>query len=244
MLHKDHISKIQIYSEEWHQFRKGKFTSSRINCLMTDKEFAEGAMTYIYHKVGETITGHTTSEDDQIEDENTVWGIKYEPEAIAKFGNKLGIKFLATQKMITNPEGQFSSTPDAIWIRGISQNEYEYNVRTVEVKCPRKYHKFIPFYMAKTPADIKKLSKVYYWQVVDQMHNCFSSVGYFVVYHPLFPEGSNMNIIEFKKMDLWEDFKLLEQRKKSAVAKFNEIRSGLLQVTQVVTTNSESLPTV
>lgn len=224
MLHKDHISNIQIYSDEWHIIRKGRFTSSRINCLCLDKEFSDGAMTYIYHKVGEVLTGQTLADmDDVVEDENTTWGLQYEPEAINEFGLRMKIQYLVTQKLIMNPDKRFSSTPDAIWPVSICENGYEYNVRTVEVKCPRKYHKFIPFYQAKTPYDIKKLSRVYFWQVIDQMDNCGSALGYFVAYHPLFPKNANMNIVEFNKMDLWKDFKLLQDRKKSAIAKFEEI---------------------
>lgn len=225
MLHKDHISSIEIYSDEWQMARLGRFTSSRINALCTgsEKELAEGAMTYIYHKAGELVTMQSTAEDDVIEDENTAWGLMHEIDAIRKFGQRMKIDFLAVQKLIMNPDSNFSSTPDAIWIKGICENQNEYNVRTVEVKCPRKYHKFIPFYRAKTPQDIKKISRVYYWQVIDQMDNCGSSIGYFAAYHPLFPEGANLNIIEFNKMDLWDEFKFLHEKKRLAVAKLNEV---------------------
>lgn len=228
MLHTDHISKIQIYTPEWNVARLGRFTSSRIHCLCGEEPFTKGAMTYIYHKVGEKLTGHTTAEDESIEDENTAWGNQYEPAAINEFGRKMGLKFLAVQKLIMNPESQFSSTPDAIWIKGVCKNQYEYNVRTVEVKCPRKYHKFIPYYLCVTPTDAKKANPVYYWQTIDQMDNCGSAVGYLVFYHPLFPEGSNLRIIEFDKMKLWDDFKLLATRKKLAIEKYNEIRLKLL----------------
>jgi len=223
MLHKDHICKVDAYTPEWHQLRLGRFTSSRIHCLMGEQPFTQGAMTYIYHKVGEKVTGRTTAEDEIIEDENTVWGNQYEPEAINKFGVKMGLEFLAVQKLILAPEKQFSSTPDAIWVKGICKNENEYNVRTVEVKCPRKYHKFIPYYMCETPAQVKKINNVYYWQTLDQLDNCGSAVGYLAFYHPLFPPESNMRIIEFNKMELWDDFKLLHERKLMAVEKFNEI---------------------
>src|SRR6478752_6060634 len=133
MLHADHISKIKIYSPEWFEVRKGRFTSSRINVLCGEKEFSEGAMSYIYQKAGEILTGQTTSEDEQFEDENTAWGNTYEPEAINQFGLKMGLEYLAVQKIILNPDKNFSSTPDAIWIKGICKNQYEYNVRTVEV---------------------------------------------------------------------------------------------------------------
>lgn len=230
MLHIDHISKVQIYSDEWQLTRRGKFTSSRMFALMGEKPFTDGAMTYIYHKVGEDMTGHITAEDDQFEDENTAWGNTYEPEAIRLFQQKNSVKYLASQKLIHNPNKRFSSTPDAIWIHGVCQNEVEYNVSTLEVKCPRKFHRFIPFQRAKTPADIKRLSKMFYWQVLDQMANCGSALGYFMVYHPQFPIVANHKVIEFRKMDLWDDFKLLMQRKEQATQKFEEIKAEMLAV--------------
>lgn len=228
MLHIDHISNVQIYSEEWQLTRRGKFTSSRMFALMGEKSFTDGAMTYIYHKVGEDLTGHTTAEDEQFEDENTAWGNTYEPEALRLFQSIKKVQYLASQKLIHNPNKRYSSTPDAIWIHGVCQNQLEYNVSTLEVKCPRKFHRFIPFQRAKTPADIKKLSKMFYWQTIDQMSNCGSAVGYFMVYHPQFPPAANHKIIEFRKMDLWDDFKLLATRKEEATRKFEEIKSEML----------------
>lgn len=230
MLHKDHISQIQIYSTDWDQMRLGKFTSSRISTLTGQSQFSDGAMTYIYQKVGEELTGKSTALDDVIEDENTQWGLEQEPFAIEKFRQVKKVEMLATQKLIFNPDKRFSSTPDAIWIHGVCLNQFEYNVSTLEVKCPRKYHKYIPLFECVTPADLKKENRVYYWQVLDQMSNCGSAIGYFMSFHPLFPEGSNYNIIEFQKINLWDDFKLLKDRKQAASDKFEEIRKKLLRL--------------
>jgi hypothetical protein len=227
MLHIDHISKIQIYTTDWDIMRLGKFTSSRMHCLMGEKPFTDGAMTYIYHKLGEDMTGHTTAMEDIIEDENTQWGLEYEPAAIKKFQMAKNVEYLATQKLIHNPNKRFSSTPDAIWIHGICINQCEYNVSTLEVKCPRKYHKFIPLYRCKTPADLKKFNKSYYWQVLDQMDNCGSAQGYFACFHPLFPPGANFRIIDFVKMDLWDDFKLLKERKSGAASKLEQLKGEM-----------------
>lgn len=231
MLKNKHISDIAIYSSEWDASRLGRFTSSRIHCLMGDKPLTEGAMTYIYHKVGEEVTGKTTAEDEQIEDENTQWGKDYEPEAIRKFGIAKGLDFLVTQKMIFDPEKRFSSTPDAIWVHNKSVlKENEYNVSTLEVKCPRKYHKFIPLYQCKTPDALKKFNKTYYWQVLDQMDNCDSAMGYFVCYHPLFPADTNLNIIEFKKLEMWDEFKKIKERKALAIEVFEKLRNEFMGI--------------
>lgn len=227
MLHKSWISNIEIYSDEWNLIRLGKFTSSKMHNLTTDKPLTEDGVAYINQKVGEAITGQTIAgDDDKLENEHTVWGIQYEPKALQEFGQIKKLKYLVVGKMIHEPGSRFSSTPDAIWVINSSiSKEDHYNVATVEVKCPSTYNRYIPLYRCQTPKELKKKHKSYYWQVLDQMHNCCASIGYFVVYHPLFPAGSNIKVIEFRKIDLWDDFALLEQRKKQALELFNQIYS-------------------
>lgn len=227
MLNKKFISNIQIYSDDWIKIRLGRFTSSNMHYLMGDKI----TMSYVYQKVGEMFTGVCTATgEESIENENTAWGNMYEPEALNKFGLVKRLKYLVTQKVICDQGSKFSSTPDAIWVHGECLNKEEYNVSTVEVKCPPTYNNYIPLKRCKIPADLKKFSKKYYWQVLDQMDNCGSAVGYFMCYHPLFPEGANYNIIEFKKMELWDDFKLMNQRKKDVLIQFDNIKQEVLSV--------------
>lgn len=225
MLHNSFISNIKIYTDDWHITRLGRLTSSKINVLMGEKSLTEGAMSYIYQKAGEAITGQTTEEDtDIVEDENTAWGILNEPEALKKFGAYMGIRYLITQKIIFDPKGRTSSTPDALWIIDSSVlQENSYNVATVEVKCPRKYHRFFPLFACNTPEELKAKYKPHFWQVIDQMHVCGAAVGYFVVYNPTFPPHKNLKVIEFQKIKLWDDFKKLEQRKKEAVQTLEDI---------------------
>lgn len=232
MLKKSHISNIQIYTEEWDRARLGRGTSSNIVNLMGDKFTTNDCVAYVYQKAGELITMKSTAvEEDVIEDENTAWGREYEPAAILKFGQTKGIQFLVTQKLIMNPDSQFSSTPDAIWVHGESVlKDDEYHVSTLEVKCPRKYHRYIPLWKCQTPEDLKKFSKKYYWQVVDQMDNCDAAIGYFACFHPLFPAETNMRIIEFQKIKMWEDFKRLKDRKAMFVKFIEEIRADFSPV--------------
>ena len=227
MLRMSHILDIELYTDAWKMFRVGKMTSSKAVELMAEKEFSKGALSYIDQKVGEYVTGQPAAdEDEEVEDEFTVWGRLYEPEALQVFAKRMGIKYLVVQKVIHEPGTRFSSTPDALHIIASSLiKDDHYNVSTVEVKCPKKYPRFIELYRCKTPHDLKKISRKYFYQVIDQMDNCNSSLGYFSCYHPLFPKERNCNIIEFKKIDLWDDFSLLQQRKQSALRRFNEVLS-------------------
>lgn len=189
---------------------------------MTERGLGTGAFSYIDQKLGEEMTGHTVSDEDDIEDENTAWGNQYEPKAIERFQWDNKVNFLVTQRMIHAQNTRFSSTPDAIWVHGEALNQLEYNVSTLEVKCPRKFHRFNKLFRCKTPQDLLKVEAKYFWQVIDQMDNCDSAVGYFAVFHPLYPATCNFKQIQFKKLDLWDDFKKLKQRKTEAINLLSE----------------------
>lgn len=228
MLKKSHITSIQIYSDEWLRHRLTRFTSSKAVKLVST---GEGFNTYIYQKVGEGLTGLSNEKEFEEFDEDLEWGLKYESEAIKAFGKKMEVDFLVTQKLISDPDSQFATTPDCLWVHGECKIDTdEYNVSTGEGKCPRTFHWFIKYCMCNTPADVKKVKSEYYWQVIDQMHQCGAAVGYFFVYHPFFPEGSNLKIIKFAKMDLWEDFKWLSDQKKAAIKKFDEVKAKMLSL--------------
>lgn len=217
MLKIENISKAVIYSDEWQLCRRGKLTSSKIYNLMPEKGLGDGAFSYIDQKLGELLTNHVAEEENIIEDENTIWGNTYEPKAIEEFHQRNKVQYLVTQRLIHAPETHFSSTPDAIWVHGIASNQLEYNVSTLEVKCPRKFHRFNKLYRCNTPHDLLKAESKYFWQVLDQMDNCDSAVGYFAVYHPLYPVTCNFKQIQFNKLGLWDEFKKLKQRKHEAV---------------------------
>jgi hypothetical protein len=238
MLKKSHISNIQIYTNEWDIARLGRGTSSNISHIMGEKFTTQDCVSYVYQKAGELITMKSTAlEEDVIEDENTAWGRENEPAAIRRFGQIKQIEFLVTQKLIMNPDSHFSSTPDAIWIHSASVlKDDEYNVSTLEVKCPRKYPRYIPLWQCQTPEDLKKFSKKYYWQVIDQMDNCDSHIGYFACFHPLFPEATNMRIIEFRKIDMWPDFIKLKERKAMFVKYLDAIRLEFAPTVSIAST--------
>lgn len=225
MLSIDWISNIEIYTDEWKKHRLGKFTSSSIHNLMAEKPMSSGAVTYVDQKACEIVTGHTTeTDDDEVENEHTAWGIMNEPLALKEFSSVKKIQFLVTQKMIYKPNTRFSSTPDGLWIIDSSVfKEGYYNVASVEVKCPNKFARYLSLYRCNTPYDLKKVEKKYFYQVIDQMDNCDASLGYFAAFHPMFPKGKNIKIIEFRKIDLWDDFRLLSERKRLAEQRLNEV---------------------
>lgn len=237
MLQKTRISNVKILSDEWHQSRLGKFTSSEIYNLM-----GSSAMGYIRRKVGEELTGKSSK--GEIDTEATRWGSFYEAEAITKFGRQKGLEFLVVQQLICDPDGRFGGTPDGIIPIRESPDKTEYEVETVEVKCPPTFDNYLLLFECETPADLKRAKKEYYWQVLDQMDLCGCLIGHFVAYHPDFKAG-NMKVITVeankpevdgkgkKTFPVYEDLKALRLQKKWAEEQFDKLRSKLISVPAV-----------
>jgi len=225
MLKKESITSIEIHSDAWYAGRLGKFSSSMIHTLMGKTPFTDGAMTYIYERVGEELTGEPAKKE--VNTEATMWGLLHENQAIKKFGVSKGLDFLIVQKLIVVPGTRFSCTPDALVVR----NDYgdAYDVSTVEVKCFPSYSHYIECALCDTPQDLKKVDNKVYWQILDQMDNCECLTGYGVFYHPQMKAGG-FKVIEFQKIKLLEDLKLLKERKNLAVSKFQEIRDKMFNL--------------
>lgn len=234
MLIKTKISGVKIHSDDWHTSRLAKFTSSEIHFLM-----GSGAWGYIRRKVGEEMTGKPAK--GEIDTEATRWGGFYEAEAITKFGQHLGLEFLIVQQLIV--DGRFGGTPDALIPIRESPDGSEYEVETVEVKCPPTFDNYIALFECDNAEDLKSTNKMYYWQVLDQMELCGCLAGYFVVYHPDFRAG-NLKVIRIeankpvmikdkKTFPVYEDLKTLRQKKKWAEEQFDILRSKLMTVPAV-----------
>lgn len=238
MLKKSKISGVKIYSDEWYIARLAKFTSSEIYLLMAQSGFGDGARNYIRRKVGEELTGKSSR--GEVDVEATRWGNFYEAEALTKFGQKQGLEYLITQQLIAEKESRFGGTPDGIIPLRISPDNTEYEVETVEAKCPPSFDGYISLFECETPQDLKEESKQYYWQVLDQMDNCGALKAHFIVYHPEFKAG-NMRHIVFEAMQVIQnvkdksfpihtDLKLLRERKTMAELEFDKIRAKLMSV--------------
>jgi hypothetical protein len=225
MLTKNSITDIVIHSDDWFAGRLAKLTSSECHFLCGDKDITEAGRRYVYRKVGEELTGKPCR--NEISTEATEHGHLYEPEAILKFGQHMQLDFLVTQKLIVPPDSRQGSTPDAIWVVKESEDKTAYNVRTVEVKCPPSFDNYICLWNCNSPADVKRVEKKYYWQVMHQMYVCQALDGYLVVYHPHFRAGQ-MNIIHFRKLNLLPEFKLLDARLKEAELVFDQQRSLMI----------------
>lgn len=244
MLKIAHISPIKPGRDDdqylkWKQARLAKFTSSEIHFLTYPTGLTEGSLSYIRRKVGEELTGNPARED--IDTDATRHGLQHEEAAVRKFGLKVGLKFVVVQQLITDPDTRYGGTPDALILLRVSPDGLEYEVETVEVKCPPSFDGYIALFECETPEQVKKVKREYYWQVLDQMLICGATRGHFVIYHPDFKAG-NHKVITFDKtvsvvdekgkitFPIHHDLKLLKERKQMALDKFDQIRSKLMAV--------------
>lgn len=238
MLKKAHISPIVAYSEAWYTARLGKFTSSRIHFLMGAKGLGKEGKRYIRQRVGEEMTGK--SADREIDTDATRWGHFHEAEGLKRFGRSLGINFLVVQQLITEPGTRFGSTPDGLIMVRESPDKTQYEVETVEQKCPPSYDAYISLFECNTPLDLKKTNDEHYWQVLDQMQACGALRGHYSIYHPDFKVGDHKSITfnyndytmtpKGKIFYIKDDLELLAARKKMALLEFNRIRSILIRM--------------
>lgn len=232
MLLKSKISEYQlgldpILNEKYHQAKLGKFTSSEWHYLMDEKGIGATGLNYIYRKVGEVMTGMQSRQD--ISTAATEHGLVYEREGLIKFGEKMGLQSLLVQRLILDEDGMCGGTPDGLIVLNESTDGLSYNVQTCEIKCPISFDGYIRLFKCKTPEDLKKCGtegRKYYYQCLHQMYLCDCLQGFFICYHPFFKSGQ-MNIIEFRKINLIPEFKLMNDRKQEAIKIFNQVREEL-----------------
>lgn len=223
MLDINKISTSALDEEQWLANRIGKLTASDMGKLVSENSwngtFSKGGLTYLNGKVYENQTGQPYKEKFHTKD--TDYGNATEPEAIEYFCKVTGLKPMRnterdnTQHLIVQDELS-SCTPDILVYephlteKTIFDSTGQFlKVIPVEIKCPPSDF-FYTLYDCVTTEDLKKASKLYYWQVLTQMLFCDSLVSYFAVYRPATDtEEAKMKIIQFKKIKLIEDLKNL-----------------------------------
>jgi putative phage-type endonuclease len=118
------ISDTQQRSEEWHEQRMGKFTASRFGDLMTngrkkDEVLGQTAISYIYEKAAELLTGQRT----EIFGKALDWGNEYEPICKAYYSELRGVTIEEMPFVEINDYS--GASPD-----GMIDGEL------IEIKCP------------------------------------------------------------------------------------------------------------
>lgn len=236
MLEISKISYIDAYGEAWKKERRGKISASLASKLVGDNsdkgKFKQTAITYIEGLAGERITGTAAKAD--FHTDYTDYGNSMEMEAIEYFCKVKGKSILRgsengdSHKLI-HLDDYVCCTPDALVLMAKNEKDIfdetgtKMKVAPLETKCPPVLHRFIKLYKCTTPLELKDTAPDYFYQVILQMVCCNSLLGYFAAYNPNFPEGKKMRIIEFKKMELVDEFKKFQKTLDYAKKEIQEI---------------------
>lgn len=170
---------------QWQKDRLGKFTSSRIGALMTsgrgkDKYWGDTAMSYIYEKIAELMTGvpHYITESKAMD-----WGTDHEPIAIERYNEVTDNNAYHMGKMFIKFNEICGGSPDAfVGDDGI-----------LEVKCPYNSANHIRTYITG------EVDKNYLYQCQGNM--LFSDRKWcdFVSFDPRMPEELQLKIIRVER---------------------------------------------
>lgn len=240
MLLKSKITDVPMYSggsyfDGWLKSRLGKFTASKISCCMQPKGIGDTGVSYIRSRVFEELNG--VSSEKEIDTEAIRWGIANESKALMAFikaknipSDEHGRVPIILQRAISDKESKFGCTPDGIWI----QQEYEEDGKVyviavpIETKC-YQLQRHLKCVVCDTPEKIKSVDPDAFWQLIMQMDECDALVGYLVYYYPELKYGG-LRVIEFKKINLIQDFRLFKERKSQIIKIYEEEKNVFLKM--------------
>lgn len=198
-------------SNEWFLARKGKFTASKIGCLLStgkkkDQVFSDTALSYIRETLAEILTSDKAfiefNSAYSFENAATRWGNDYEDEARCRFSDRTGI---AVEECGFFKHSNYSGgSPDGL----TSDNGL------IEIKCPFTQKNHIDFLMCANSEDLKSTNKDYYYQIQANMLFTGLSHAYFISYDPRLSSIANVRIIKIDRDDA--TIKLISERIKLA----------------------------
>ena len=208
--------KVKQRSQDWHELRRGKFTSSEIHKLMCSKfgaelkDWSQTAQNYILEKVAETFS----DQSQPITSKEIAWGIEHEPIGLAHY------------------EAVFSETIQEIgfvlWPKNTAcgcspDGNVEGKLKGIELKCPYTLRSHIENLMIRTNAELKQRKPANYWQVMSSMMFCNYDAWDFVSFHPFFKPEQRICAVEILRND--KEFAYLAERLNAAV----KLRDKLIQ---------------
>lgn len=138
----------------WYADRLGRFTASVASKLITktskgDKGLSDGAMTYVYEKAAEILTGRIK----EFSTWATEWGNEHEPEAMKRYMDDTGNLVTYGSQVFVEFGDNAGGSPDF---------EDETLNAVGDIKCPANSENHIKYLMFKSGADLME-SEWGYW---------------------------------------------------------------------------------
>lgn len=200
--------------EEWHVWRLGKGTGSRVKDFMLDRN---GALkSEAYRMVAESIIGTAVLAEDELTSAQVLErGHVLEREALKKFAEATGKKLDSSLQGWEHPEdSRLAISPDA----SIGKTE------AVEVKCLLSAKHVEALFTRAIPKNTAgyEEQRNHYFVVNEKLKTL-----HYVFYHPDFPAGMNLFWLTFKRKDLEADIAKQEAASKVALNRVREIVNAL-----------------
>lgn len=152
-------------------------------------EPTDGTMSYIENKVGEYLTGIITETPITFDMQR---GIDLEPVAEEEWASLYPEINGGTPGFIDYNE-HCGGSPDFL---GLAKQG---KVVGAEFKCPKQHIHVKYVVRIKSPQDLMRINKTYYWQVIFYMLVCNADMWYWVSYHPDFPVKNVFDIVFDRK---------------------------------------------
>lgn len=163
--------------DAWKADRIGKITSSEVSRLLVSGKkkgeyFGQRAMTYIWEKVAEILTGESAESFGRALE----WGASNEFDAILEYQKRTGIDveyFGVANPKFFELNSRSGGSPDGLTID-----------KLLEVKCPFNSGNHIKFLRMKSQQDLKETSFEYYCQSQMNLLCTKMDKGDFISYDP------------------------------------------------------------
>lgn len=193
-------------SAEWHESRCKRFTSSEIWRLMTDVTrqmtdqeltdpgrsknkttitdlslLSEGAITYVYEKVAEELTGLPAKPD--MRSDATDWGNEWEGEARKMYERVFKVKIEQVGNIIIGK--RTSGSPDGL----IGDDG------GIEIKCPYIMSNHVENLLISNAIALKEAHKEWYWQIQDLLYITNRKWWDWLSFHPYFEGAKKMHVV-------------------------------------------------
>lgn len=198
-------------SKEWHKDRLGKITASNAHKIMGPRGLGKTGETYIY----ELVSGEMGVYMEDVTSAAMRWGSDLEADAREYYS--IAFKVEVEQKGFIHNGKNFECgfSPDGIVNDQIGQ----------EIKCPYNPGNHVKHLTINSAADLKELSKEYYWQIMFSMWCCGFKKWHFVSYDPRFTGSKRMHVVPIEADE--KEFEIIEARVKEALELKHDILSRI-----------------
>lgn len=205
----------QQRSLDWHEVHHGRFTASEIHQLMgkpKSGEWTQTAITYIYKKAAELLTGQSIF----ITSQPTDWGIDHEPFALKAYEQMTGC---AVEPCGFIPFGEYTGgSPDGI------NGEF-----VIDFKCPFNSINHVKYLQLTTGDELFSGWPEYWWQLQANMLFTNKRLAHFVSFDPQMKKHK-LKILELQA-DKSKQNEMIERVERAAIMRDEIIRQ--IEVTAI-----------